>query len=311
MQRTLPSAFGSRTVTWPLLALKIALIGILAACQPDSAQQPPDIHPGKLIYADSESWPATAPGSLSLANFRPFRAVYDREYHQHSGPDAGDLRRDQIILSAEEVAWDGRRALAITLLDSGIAEQADTNARALVQISDLETLELLFEMGPIPGKAKDYYLARVESDQILLNQVTTDTQTLTSEKHRIMAPGFGPGTWVMASMDLEADARIHLNPYHSPEATNIVSASSYGRVLGQKTIVDGSGGEHTAWVVETGGYYSASNPKLQHLYLIDRPPYYLGTENVHLDTGERSRYVWLRGVQIFGEANKASPRSAE
>lgn len=268
---------------------------------PKPGAQAPDVHPGKALYAEAASWPATAPGSVSLKNFRPFRAVYDREYRQHSGANAGDARRDRVILSAEEVAWDGRRAVAITLLDSATPEHPDTNARALVQISDLETLQLLFEVGPIPGKAKDYYLARVEPEEILLNMVTTDTQKLTPQRHEISAPGFGPGTWVMASMDLEAETRIRLAPYYSPEATNLVSASSYGRVLGSQSITDGSGGEHAAWVVETGGYYSPSNPKVQHLYLIDRPPYYLGTENVHLETGDRSRFVWLREVQLLGD----------
>ncbi|MEM7350728.1 MAG: hypothetical protein AAF657_07980 [Acidobacteriota bacterium] len=27
---------------------------------------------------------------------------------------------------------------------------------------------------------------------------------------------------------------------------------------------------------------------------------YLGTENIHLESGERTRYVWLRSMQLLG-----------
>ena len=57
------------------------------------------------------------------------------------------------------------------------------------------------------------------------------------------------------------------------------------------------GVEHQAWVLETSRNFSS--PRVSHIYLIDRPPYYLGTETVNLDTGERKQFVWLRSVELL------------
>ena len=268
----------------------LALAGGLGQAQ-DNAP-----HPKKAVYQDAASWPSTAPGQVRLKGFRPFRAVYDRQYTQGSGPGAGEKRQDRVILSAEEVAWDGRRALSISLLDSGVAEHADTNMRFLNMVTAMDDLSVLFEVGPAPGKAKDYYLGRVEKDKLLFSMVTTDTQQLMPQSLETDKAGFGPGCWVMASMKLKDDLKINLAPYYSPKA-NPISQSDYGRVIGRQTMEDGSGGSHQAWVVETSGYFSLSSPKVLQIYLQEQPPYYLGTEIVNLDDGERKRYVWLRSFQ--------------
>lgn len=256
----------------------------------------PDIHPDKVVYQDSSSWPATSPGQVELESFGPFRAVYDRSYTQGSGPGKGEPRRDRVIVSAEEVGWDGRHAVAITVLDSGAAEHADTNARALLMVVSKEDMSLLFEAGPIPGAAKDYYFARFEGGELLVSQVMTGDQQLMPKKIPVGAPGFGPGSWVMASMDLKPGAKVRLDPYYSPTA-NPISQASHGVVLEQRELQDGSGTSHRARVVETGGWYGPSSSKVLRLYLKDRPPYLLGVEIYDHDTDTGKKFVWLRSFQ--------------
>ena len=204
-----------------------------------------DIHPKKAIFKDVESWPATAPGDVILKNFSPFRAVYDRTYSQGAGPNAGDPRHDRIIISAEEAAWDGRPAAAITIIDSGIVEHTDTNARVLTMFVGLDNLATLFEIGPIPGKAKDYYIGRVMPDSILMSMVTTDTQKLAPQSMKTRKPGFGPNAWVMASMKLRQGMKINLDPAYSPRGNSLTSAT-YGHIVSQGPFTDGSGKKYDA-----------------------------------------------------------------
>jgi len=253
-----------------------------------------DLHPKKKIFADVPQWPTTSPGDVQLKNFAPFRAVYDRTYRQGAGPNAGDTRRDRVIVTAEDVGWDGRKAAAITIIDSGVVEHSDTNARVTAMFVDLSDLSGLFEIGPIPGKGKDYYIGRVDEDAVSLNMITTDTQTLETKKIETSDPGFGPSAWVMASMNLRKGLKINLSPFFSPPATSLAS-TRLGYVVGQEDFEEGSGKNHEAWVIETSR--NPSTPRVSHVYLIDRPPYYLGTETVDLDTRERKRFVWLRGFE--------------
>ena len=52
----------------------------------------------------------------------------------------------------------------------------------------------------------------------------------------------------------------------------------------RKRKADGAGKEYEAWVIETSGYYSFKHPKISRIYVTSKPPYYLGTQNVNLDT---------------------------
>lgn len=280
------------------LSLSIGILATPASGQGGGAKAP---HPKKAAYADVQDWPALAPGDISLPGFQPFRAVYDRQYKKSGGPDAGALRTDQIIIHAEPVAWDGRHAVAITLIDSGNAEYPDATARSLVQIFDAKTLEAFFETGPIPGKAKDYYLARFEAEKIHLNMVLTAEQTHQSQTIPAPAPGFGPAVWALASAKLAPDAKLRLAPLYSREGANVLSTASYGRVAGRERVTDANGVSYEAWVVETGGVIAPSSPRLKRLFLTPQPPYYLGTENVDLDTGETNRSVWLNSFQAHAE----------
>jgi len=275
----------------------IVCLLILTLTPPRTAAQQAQPYPDKVVYADAAGWPATAPGEVRLKNFRPFRAVYDRTYTQAGGTRAGEKRQDRVIVTAEEVGWDGRRAIAISLIDSAAAEFADTNMRALTMVAALDDLSALFEIGPVPGKAKDYYLGRVADGSLLVSIVKTDSQELTPQKYPAPKPGFGPGSWVMASMKLRQGMKINLAPYYSPQA-NPISQSNYGRVLERKMITDGSGQQHEAWVVETSGWHSLDSPKVLRLHLQADPPYYLGTETYSYDTGEAKPFVWLRDARI-------------
>ncbi len=147
-------------------------------------------------------------------------------------------------------------------------------------------------------RAKDYYLGLFTEEAVLVSNVLTDTQELEPLKIPTDQPAFGPGSWVMASRQLETGLKINLSPYYSPQA-NPISQSSYREVVDREMITDGSGTEHQAWVVETSGWYSLESPKVLQLYLKDTPPYYLGTEIFNYDSGERKRFVWLRSTQLM------------
>ncbi len=278
-------------------SLFVVLLAALVVPQGMALGQDPP-HPEKVVYAKAASWPATAPGEVELKHFRPFRAVYDRSYTQGSGPEAGQKRQDRVIVHAEEVGWEGRRAAAITMIDTGAAKSADTNMRTLTMVMDLENLQVLFEIGPLPGAAKDYYIGLFSGDEAILNIIKTESQEHTPQKMPAKQPGFGAGSWVMASMDLKPGMLINLAPYYSMQA-NSLSRSNYGRVIERTTVENGSGGSHEAWVVETSGWYGLDKPKVLRLYLQDAPPYYLGTEIFNYDTGEGKRFVWLRDFQTM------------
>jgi len=276
------------------------LLGLVALCAVSSVAwaQEAQIHPSKQVFADLPTWPVTSPGAIELPHFQPFRAVYERRYTQGSGPGKGEPRRDRVIVSAESVGWDGHEAVGIQVVDSAIAEHADTNARTLFMVVDARDLAVLFETGPIPGKAKDYYFARYEGGDALVSYVMTGTQELQPQKTPLQAAGFGPGSWVMAAMDLVPGAKIRLAPYYSPRA-NPISQSDHGYVLDKTTVQDGSGQSHSAWVVESLGWYGASSSKTLRLHLKDSPPYLVGVQIYDHDSGEAKPFVWLRDVQMM------------
>ena len=275
-------------------SLSILMLGLVLLTLPQRSYSQ-SVHPKKEIFKSVRSWPVTSPGDVKLKNFSAFRAVYDRVYRQASGPDKGATRKDRVIISAEKTGWDGIPAISITIIDSGIPEKSDTNARVLTMFVGQEKLNTLFELGPIPGKAKDYYIGRMEKDMAYLSRITTDTQKLQSEKAPLKTPGFGPNAWVMASMELKKGVKISLGPSYSPPGNSLTSAS-YGHIVSQDTFTDGSGKKYKSWVLETSR--NLSSPRVSHVHLIDRPPYYLGTETVNLDTGERRPFVWLKNVTV-------------
>lgn len=287
-----------RTVYLGLCILQVVLVSMVALADKSASADQPAVHSSKTPYADRAQWPATSPGQVTLQGFRPFRAVYDRQYTQAGGKGAGEKRQDRVIVSAEEVGWDGRRAVSISVIDSADAKYADTNMRALLMVAAKDDLSALFEIGPAPGKAKDYYISQVMDGQMLVSMVETQAQKMTPIKRPADKPGFGPGSWVMASMKLREGMKINLAPYYSPTA-NPISQTSYGMVKEKKTIKDGSGKSYDAWVIETPGWYGPTSPKVLQLYVRSTPPYFLGTEIYNYETSERKRFVWLRDLDVL------------
>ncbi len=257
-----------------------------------------NVHPKKRVFTDIDNWPSTSPGEAKLKGFRPFRAVYDRQYRQASGPDAGALRRDRVIITAESVGWNGDDAISISLIDSADPERSDTNARVLNMLVGQQDMQVLFEIGPIPGSAKNYYIGRVFDDRMSLHMIDTGKAEVTPQLQPIDAPGFGPGNWVMASLAKTTGQKIRLSPYYSPTA-NPLSASNYGIVTDSRTVQDHAGNNYKALVLETNGFFSMSNPKISQILLQDSPPYYLGTVTRNLDTDELEPYVALRSFQFL------------
>ncbi len=273
----------------PLCLLMICLT--LPACSAD-------VYPGKERFAEPEKWPATTPAEVTLKNFQPFRAVYERQYKQASGTDKGALRTDRVIISAEPVGWDGQDAVQITLIDSGVVASPDTNARVLSMTVTQQGLSPVLEIGPIPGKAKDYYVVSFMAQQANKAMVMTTSNEVSSDSEQLNGPGFGPGSWAMANMPLQAGMKINLQPYYSPQA-NVLATKFYAIVTGQEMMTDLSGQQHQAWVLESSDYFSLASPKMRKMYLTDRPPYYLGSYTVNLETGETTPYVVLRDVTLL------------
>ena len=272
---------------------RIVLALMLVSSAAAVGQQSGQVRPEKAAFKDVNSWAATKPGDVKLKNFRPFRAVYERNYSQAGGPHAGELRVDRVITTAEEVGWDGRRAALITLIDSGDAKWDDTAARNLFMIVDLETMELLFESGPMPGAAKDYYFMRPDTG--MGTMVMTDAGTSQIREFPKGAVGFGPGPWAIGSLDLTEGAKIRLDPFTSP-AANIFGIRS-GIVAGRREFTDVSGKSHAGWLLEDGGNLASS--RMTQIYVTDRPPYFLARFSVDLDSGEETRGIRLMKFQFL------------
>ncbi len=257
-----------------------------------------DVYPGKERFMAPEKWPATAPAEVTLNNFQPFRAVYERQYKQASGADKGALRKDRVIISAESVAWNGVDAVQITLIDSGIVASTDTNARTLSMTVSKHGLSPVLEIGPIPGKAKDYYIVSFMAEQVNKAMIMTTSNEVSSDSEKVTERGFGPGSWVMANMPLKTGMKINLQPYYSPQA-NVLASKFYAIVKGQEVMTDLSGQQHQAWVLESSDYFSLASPKVRKMYLSDQPPYYLGSYTVNLASEEETPYVVLRDVTLL------------
>ncbi len=256
-------------------------------------------HPKKKAFHDFQSWPALAPGQVSLKNFVPFRAMYTRTYRQGAGPKAGESRTDRVIITAEQVGWDGREAVLMNMIDSAEAHYDDTNGRGFSSYIDRENLAVLFEMGPVPGKGKDYYLLRVLEDKLVGTFVTTDKGDSQNQVMETKNPGFGaPAPWMLASMKLETGQNIRFEPVYSV-GLGPLNAKSPFRVLGVEKVQAQDGKDYQARVVESVA--NLTSPWVYRTYLIDRPPYLVRRESLNLDTGEKKIYMDLVHFQTFGQ----------
>ncbi len=247
----------------------------------------------KAAFQDAASWPQTAPGQVKLRDFRPFRAVYQRSYNQASGPNAGQLRTDRVIVHAEEVGWDGKAAILVTLIDSGDPKWNDTAARSLFMVIDRQDMHVYFESGPVPGKAKDYYFAQPETG--VGTMVTTADGIAQIQKFPAGLVGWGPGSWVLASMDLKEGMKILLGPFITP-GVNIFTHKQ-GIVKGRKEFVDAGSQKHNAWLIENGGTLSSS--RMGQIYVAPQPPYFLASFSRDLDSGQETNGTRLVSFQYL------------
>ncbi len=278
-----------RNYSYAFTFFTILIFGLpLTACHSQN------LHPKKSEYKDVMDWPVTKPGDVELHNFNPFRAVYERSYTN----GAGQSRTDRVIVTAEEVSWDGHEVIAISLTDTGDPEFDDTNARSLIMYAKRADLSILFEIGPRPGTSKDYYVGRNLGDKLILNSVVSDSDARDTQIMETSTPGFGPGTWVMANLDLSEGRKIRLDPMYSPRANAVTGYAPFAIVVGKQKFVYPDGSQHDAWILE-----HATNPTsatVTRRPVIGRPPYLLGTESVNLDTGERTTTMKLVEFQNLG-----------
>jgi hypothetical protein len=227
-------------------------------------------HPAKAAFKDFQQWPAVTPGQVSLKNFTPFRAVYQRTYNQGSGPKKGERRTDRVIITAESVGWDGRKAIHFSMIDSGEAHYDDTNGRTFTLYFDAESLAVLMEMGPVPGTGKDYYTMRVLEDKIVGTFVTTGKGESKNQIAPVAAPGFGaPAPWILASMDLEKGKNIRFQPAYSV-GLGVLNTKAPFRVTGKQKVKTKSGQQVDAWIVES--ISNLTSPWLQRTTITHQPP---------------------------------------
>ena len=262
-----------------------------------AAQTGSGVHPGKVAFADAQQWPAVTPGQVTLKNFVPFRAVYRRTYKQGAGPKAGEPRIDRVITTAENVAWDGREAILFNMIDSAEAHYEDTNSRTLALYVDARSLAVIFEMGPVPGAGKDYYLLRVLEDKVMGTFVTTDKGESKNQSAPTRAPGFGaPAPWLLASMDLAEGRRIRFAPAYSVGLGALGTKAPF-RVIARQKITCEGGRQFDAWIVESIG--NLTSPWVQRTAVTDHPPYLIRRTSVNLDSGEENISMDLLDVQTF------------
>ena len=264
----------------PILIFAAVAVALMATAAPTSAQPPDDVHPAKVVFTDYSEWPATAPGSIRLSRFAPFRAVYERHYVDGSGLD----RQDRVIVSAEYVAWGERTAIVVGLTDTGNLDYDDTTARQQTRFFAEDDLSLLLQVTPTTGTAKDYTLWRVEGDTVFSTRVGTATGESQHASLGLPTAGWGaPGVWVVGSMELTEGLRIRLAPYVAQGSSNVLGTSSY-HVVGREQVTVPDLGRVDAWAVE---YPLGMNTgRMMKLLITDRPPYLLGKVPYDVDTGE-------------------------
>ena len=132
-------------------------------------------------------------------------------------------------------------------------------------------------------------------DKAVMSFVMSESGQSQTQNMELTQSGFGPGTWAMASMDLQKDMKIRLAPFYSPKG-NAIAGRDFARALRQENYKAG-GKKFKAWVVEAVA--SLSNSRVQHRYLTDQPPYYLGTESIDLDGGENRTFMKLASFEYL------------
>lgn len=277
----------------------IATCGMVAAgCGAGDAVDGQELHPAKTMYADAQSWPATSAEEIALPNFRPFRAIYERHYTQGLGPGAGEPRQDWVVVTADYAAWDDREAIVVSMYDTGNTRYADTNGRIWTAYVDRTNLDLLLELGPLPGAAKDYYVLRRDENGLIggmMNLEEQNTEYQTADVGDMTGIAIGP--WAMASVPLNAGDRLRFDPFFGITA-NAFNATP-GIVEGEVTWVDPTGEGWGAWQIDQLG--SPSSPRVNRTMVVAEPPYLLARYLHNMETGEDSPGQRLVAFQYLAE----------
>ena len=261
------------------------------------AYQTKDTHPSKTPFLDSQTWQATQPGQVTLAHFVPFRAEYERRYNQGAGPKKGQLRIDRVVIVADFAGWDGRKAINATIWDSAHEKYDDTNGRLYSQYFAVDNLELLYEMGPIPGKGKDYYTLADAGDQWTGTIVMTGLGTAEKKPVPLNMPAFGaPAPWIQASMALSKNQKVRLDPalsFGGGVMTNYAPVIATER----NKFKARNGQTYTVWVLES--VTEMNTPWVKQSYVIKEPPYLIKRTSINKESGEENVWMELIHFQAF------------
>ena len=269
------------------------LVPVILVASPQGGE----VHKAKTAFKNFQQWNPVAPGQVTLKNFTPFRAVYQRTYRQGAGPKAGEPRTDRVIITAEDVGWDGRPAILFNMIDSAEAHYDDTNGRTFSMYFDKQNMAVLLELGPVPGKGKDYYAMRVLKDKVVATMVTTDQGVSEKREIPVSVPGFGaPAPWLLASLDLEKDQKIRFAPAFSI-GLGAFSAKAPFRVVGKERVKSVNGTTSEAWILES--IANLTSPWVTQNAIIDKPPYLIRRVSINHDSGEKKTSLELIDFQAF------------
>ena len=278
---------GSRGTRSTLLAALAAMAGAVGA----GAQSNGAVHPTKEAFARVDSWPAVAPGDEPIDHFQPFRAVYERVYRDATG----NRQDDRVIITAERVAWGATPAILVTLIDTGNMDSEATTARIQTRIFAADDQELLLQIAPAPGTAKDYLVVHPQPDGVVVTGVSGDTGEASRQVVPVTTPQLGaPAMWIIGAMDLEDGQGLRFAPADAPSPSNILGARPF-LVSGRET-VPVPDGTRDAWVVRYP--LGMDGPRVMENLLSSRPPYLLGKRPLDLETGETSDIGTLRLIEF-------------
>ncbi|MGI9628250.1 MAG: hypothetical protein ACR2QM_15560 [Longimicrobiales bacterium] len=276
----------------------LALVTVLVAtgCGSGGSADGQELHALKAEYADAESWPATSTSDVELPDFRPFRAVYERHYSQGLGPRAGEPRQDWVVVVADYASWDDREAIVVSLYDSGNPIYPDTNGRVWNAYVGRTDLTLFHEVGPIPTKAKDYYVWRQIDDRMRGGMLDLEAEQAEFQNDD-SAPrtGVAIGPWAMAALPLAAGQKIRLDPYVG--VTSNAFSAGPALVEGRGSFEDPTGKAWEAWQVDVMG--SPGSPRVSRMQLVPEPPYLVARYSHNLETGEDSNGQRLVAFQYL------------
>ncbi len=254
---------------------------------------------GKEIYNEAGSWALTSPGDISLANFRPYTATYERTYIQGLGAGAGEERTDFLRVTANEGGWDGQKSVIVTIHESANEDFADTAARSWFYMLNPETLALQHWMGPVSGTATDYNVIRVFEDRILTTAIRSDLGEASQQELPLPGSVFGlQHPYVLGSLPLTEGLNVRIGPFYS-EASHVIHEQPV-RVLNQESMTDGGGTAWNAWVVEGTDNRAVSSTRVTRWHVVNEPPYLLQRSYHDTVSGEEGWTTRLVDFRYFG-----------